>query len=102
MMQLWVEIEMKSSSRKYYYCYSEPSSSNEVDMGWYDIVAFLHHIIIFISTCDLIASFCRRQTYFCGPPNTLIKYDQYLAFTNEDMTHEILANNEGLEQAVKI
>ena len=31
-------------------------------------------------------------TTYGSPPNTLIKYDRYLAFTNEDMTHEILAN----------
>jgi hypothetical protein len=40
-------------------------------------------------------------TTYGSPPNTLIKYDQYLAFTNEDMTHEILANSEALEYATK-
>jgi hypothetical protein len=42
------------------------------------------------------------ETTYGSAPNTLIEYDQYLAFTNEDMTHELLANSEGLEQAVKI
>ena len=42
------------------------------------------------------------ETTYGSPPETLIKYDRYLAFTNEDMTHEILANSEALEQAVKI
>jgi hypothetical protein len=40
-------------------------------------------------------------TTYGRPPETLIKYDHYLAFTNDDMTHEILANSEGLEQAVR-
>jgi len=35
-------------------------------------------------------------------PNISIEYDQYLTFTNEDMTHEILANSEALERAVNI
>jgi hypothetical protein len=39
-------------------------------------------------------------TTYGSPPNTL-KYDRYLAFTNEDMTHEILANSEVLECATK-
>jgi hypothetical protein len=42
------------------------------------------------------------ETTYGSAPNTLIEYEQYLAFTNEDMTHELLANSEGLEQAVKI
>jgi hypothetical protein len=42
------------------------------------------------------------ETTYGSAPNTLIEYDQYLAFTNEDMTYEILANTEGLEHAVKI
>ena len=41
------------------------------------------------------------ETTYGSPPETLIKYDQYLAFANEDMTYEILANTEALEQAVK-
>ena len=42
------------------------------------------------------------ETTYGSAPNTLIEYDQYLAFTNEDMTHELLANSEGLEEVVKI
>jgi hypothetical protein len=42
------------------------------------------------------------ETTYGSSPNTLIRYDQYLAFTNEDMTHELLENSVGLEQAVKI
>ena len=41
-------------------------------------------------------------TTYGTPPGGLIKYEQYLAFANEDMTHEILANSEMLEQALKI
>jgi hypothetical protein len=33
------------------------------------------------------------DTTYGSPPNTLIKYDQYLAFRNKDMTHEILASS---------
>jgi hypothetical protein len=40
-------------------------------------------------------------TTYGSPPNTLIKYDRFLAFTNEDMTHEILANTEALEYESK-
>ena len=32
------------------------------------------------------------ETIYGGPPNTYIKNDQYLTFTNEDMTNEVLAN----------
>ena len=32
------------------------------------------------------------ETTYGGPPNTYIANDQYLTFTNEDMTNEILAN----------
>ena len=42
------------------------------------------------------------ETTYGSTPETLIKYDQYLAFTNEDMTHEILANTEPLDQTIKI
>jgi len=42
------------------------------------------------------------ETTYGSVPNTLIEYDQYLAFTNEDMTHELLANSEALKQAVRI
>ena len=38
-------------------------------------------------------------TTYGSPPDTLIKYEHYLAFTNEDMTDEILANSEALEHA---
>ncbi len=38
------------------------------------------------------------ETTYGSPPETLTKYDQYLAFTNEDMTREI-ANSEASEQA---
>ena len=38
-------------------------------------------------------------TTYGSPPHTLIKYEHYLAFTNEDMTDEILANSEALEHA---
>jgi hypothetical protein len=37
------------------------------------------------------------ETTYGSPPETLIKYDQYLAFTNEDTTREI-AKSEALEQ----
>ena len=33
------------------------------------------------------------ETTYGSPPKTLIKNDQYLSFTNEDMTREILANS---------
>ena len=39
------------------------------------------------------------ETTYRSPPETLIKYDQYLAFTNEDMAREI-ANSKALEQTV--
>ncbi|HZA07101.1 MAG TPA: hypothetical protein VE619_05295 [Nitrososphaeraceae archaeon] len=41
------------------------------------------------------------QITYGSPTEELIKYEQYLAFTNEDMTDEILRNSEGLEYAAK-
>jgi hypothetical protein len=40
-------------------------------------------------------------TTYGTPPGELIKYEQYLAFTNEHMTDEILGNTEALEYAAK-
>lgn len=40
-------------------------------------------------------------TAYGSLPDTLIKYDRYLTFTNEDIINEILANSEALEYATK-
>jgi hypothetical protein len=38
-------------------------------------------------------------TTYGSPPGELLKYEEYLEFTNENMTNEILGNSEALDQA---